>query len=73
MNGLTRQGCVTIDEASDPGAWRDAIRWMVGGRPLPEHDAAAFAFEQSANDEPWIAAPVARIDAPRCQFNRWAS
>ena len=50
---LTRTGCVTIDEASDPNAWADAIRWMLApGRPMPAYDAAAYAFEQSANDEP---------------------
>ena len=26
---LTRQGCVTIDEASDPGAFAEALAWQA--------------------------------------------
>ena len=26
---MTRLGCVTIDEDSDPGAWAEALRFLV--------------------------------------------
>lgn len=47
----------------DAGA---GLYMLAPGRPMPAHDPAAFAFEQSCNYEP---TPVARVpDYPRIGF-----
>lgn len=38
--------------------------YTLGGRPAPEYDAAAYAFEQSADDEPHLLPRPRKVAEP---------
>lgn len=45
--------------------------WMLGGRPLPEHDPQRFAFEQTSTDEPWREERCASCGEALCSHDDW--
>lgn len=46
--------------------------YTLGGRPAPEHDPAAYAFEQSADDEPHLLPRPRKVAEPDWhRIGRW--